>query len=550
MLGLALPAQVWQFKRYALMIGEQSVALAAWKAGKFEKLCEYVNDAQGVADFEVYLKDNRKDFQGKSMAVCVSVVGEDYRYEKVAHLIGKYRSDMLKRKFQQLFRGSTFQMAIHQGREPIGRRQDLFLFCGVLSNDKVQPWIRSVTKFGGNLSGVHLGSLMTDSIMRGLTSDRAGVHVLTFTTKDGNLRHCFYIDGLMRFSRQSKYNENAPVENVHNNIRAEIDKTCNYLVSIKLMQGNAKVAVHVIGPDDLVLPLNELVAQHGEDRISMKAISAREIGAQMGITTPVEEFGRDYSLFLHEMLRSIRFNQMAPVTQIRFYAIKSVLQAATAAVMLWGAYSLLGISYRALTSYGNLLEQNGDLAQSIARLKENYDNQVRSFGTPPSTTENMRAAVNVLDNIAGDTQGGGPGRMMLYVSKILARFPAVQVSNMRWYLSNAQDSFTGELSFANGQRLYEVIEIQGLLAPGNDAKGAMGDYKGFVDAVTSRADMLITEQDAPALLEANRELEITLEGRQDIRGVLNRLESDKINIIIAWQPDFAENQDEVELEQQ
>ncbi|MBF2760584.1 MAG: hypothetical protein ISN28_10015 [Ectothiorhodospiraceae bacterium AqS1] len=542
MLGISLPAKAWQVTRYALMIGEQSAALVSWKAGKFEKLCEYVNDGQGVADFEVYLKDHRKTFQGKSMMVCVSVVGEDYRYEKVAHLIGKYRSDMLKRKFQQLFRGSTFQMAIHQGREPIGRRQDLFLFCGVLSNDKVQPWIRSITKFGGNLSGVHLGSLMTDSIMKGLSSDRSGVQVMTFTTKGGNLRHCFYIDGLLRFSRQSKYNENAPVENVFNNIRAEIDKTCSYLASIKLMQGNAKVNAHVVAPDDLVLPLNELVAQQGEDRIAIKAVSAREIGTQLGIVTPVEEFGRDYSLFLHEMLRSIRFSQMAPVTQIRFYAIKTALQAATAAVVLWGAWSIMGIGYQAATAYGNLAEQNGELAQSIARLKENYDDQVRSFGTPPSTTENMRAAVNVLDNIAGDTQGGGPGRMMLYVSKVLARYPSLQVSNMRWYLSNAQDSFTGELSFANGQRLYEVIELQGVLDPGNDAKAAVNEYKGFISSVTSRADMAVSEQDAPALLEANRELEITLEGRQDIRGVLNRLENDRINVVIAWQPDFLESQ--------
>lgn len=540
MFSLPLPAKFWQLKRYGLMVAEQSATLVAWKAGKFEKICEYVNDTQGVADFETFLKENQKLYGGKSVSVCVSVVGEDYRFEKVAHLLGKYRSDMLKRKFQQLFRGSVFQMALHQGREPVGRRQDLFLFCGVLSNEKVQPWVRTLTNFGCHISSVHLGSMMTDTIIKKASADMSGVQVISVLAKGGNVRHCFYIDGQIRFSRQSKINENAAIETVHGMIRAEIDKTCNYLASIKLMQGNAKVTAHVVGPDDLVAPLNEMVAQQGDDRIAIRAISARELGGQLGIDTPVEEFGRDYSLFLNEMLRSVRFNQMAPLAQIRFYLIKTALVTATAAVAVWGALNLSQISFKALTSYGTFVDQNSELTQSIARLKENYDNQVRSFGTPPSTTENMRAAVNVLDNISGDTKGGGPGKMMLYLSKTMTRFPAVQIRNMRWYLSNSQEDFTGELSFANGQDLFEVIEITGTLDASDDPKLAMEEYNGFITSISNRADMSITEKAAPSLLEANREIEVTLEGRQDIAGLLNRLESDQINLVVAWQPDFLE----------
>ena len=115
MINIALPAAAWQFERYALVVTETKITLVRWKKGSFTRLSEFVNDTQGVQDFNLFLKRNVGRFKDQTINILVSVVGEDYRFEKVAHLVGKYRSDMLKRRFQQLFRGTTYHVAVQQG---------------------------------------------------------------------------------------------------------------------------------------------------------------------------------------------------------------------------------------------------------------------------------------------------------------------------------------------------------------------------------------------------------------------------------------------------
>ena len=544
MFTLALPTAVWQLSKYALMIGEHTVTLVSWKSGSFTKLSEFVNDNQGISDFVEYLKKNRKQFNGKSIAVVISVVGEDYRFEKVAHLLGKYRSDMIKRKFQQLFRGATFQTVLPQGREAVGRRQDFFLFAGVLSNEKVVPWVRDLNRAGFILSGVHLGSVLTSTLLPLLIEDKSGVVVISICSKNGTIRHNFHIDGHLRFSRQSRFNETAQVETIYQMMRTEIEKTCSYLSSLKLMQPTSKIHSFIIAPEDLVEPINQMSQRHGQDRYNISAMDARQLGQKTGIKKPIEEYGRDSSIVLNELFRGIRFNQLAPFNQIRFHTLKMVSTAVSLVVLVWGLFNFTGIGFNALTAYGDFVDQNTELRVSISRLRENYENQVEGFGVPPSTPVNMRSAVNVLDNVTGGTSGSGPGKMMLYLSKLITRYPAIQIDNFHWYISNSAETPTGELSFANGQQVYEVFELEGIIQSLGDAKEAHFQYIEFIEEIQARADMLVIEKVAPSLVEADTELAVTIEGQNNIANELNRFQSDRILLAVAWQPNFLDNLEE------
>ena len=529
---LALPSTLWQFRRYGLFIDEQNVTFVSWKKGSFERLGEFVNDTQGLADFEKFIKARPNHFTNKNINVCVGVVGEDYRFEKVAHLVGKYRTDMLKRKFQQLFRGTTYQMAIQHAREPVGRRQDLILFCGILSNEKVHPWVRDATRAGMNLAGVHLGSLLTESIFKIIVNEPTGVNVISVVSQSGSLRHNFYIDGDMRFSRQSRFNEEAPAEDIYRAIRSELEKTVSYLTSVKLLTAATKIKVSFVCSEDMVDNFNDVAAKSESDRYLISAVSARIIGGAIGIKNPIAEYGRDSSLVMHEMLRSVFFNQLAPLNQIRYYLLQSSATLVGTAAILWSIFHLIGTGGDALNTYNNYSSKNGEMRAAIATLKENYENQISGFGTPPSSPTNMRSSVNVLDNAV--STGNGPGRMMLFISSLLTKYPAMKLDSLSWYISNQTDSKSGELSFANGQKAYEVIEVLGTMDENFDAQIAFNQYNDMIAEIQSRSDMSVIEQDVPALIEAGGALNITIDTRKDIKNELNKLNKIGVRFTVAW----------------
>ena len=198
---LPLPPALWIMTRYALVIEEQTVAFVSWRRGSFRKIAQFANDAQGQGEFSDFMKKKSLSYAQKNINICVSLVGEDYRFEKTAHLSGKYKSDMVKRKCEQLFRGAQYFTHQSQGREEIGRRLDMILFCGILSNEKLQPWVRIVQRNNMHVAGVHSLSLLSCSLFSQVVGKKSGVKVLSFVTDEGTARHNFFIDGHLRFSR-------------------------------------------------------------------------------------------------------------------------------------------------------------------------------------------------------------------------------------------------------------------------------------------------------------------------------------------------------------
>ncbi len=534
---ITLPAQAWLFTRYALMVSESKVTFVSWSKGRFTKLGEFVNDTQGLQDFGVFLKRSSSKYDNKAISICTSLVGEDYRFEKVAHLVGKYRTDMLSRKFQQLFRGTTYQVATYQGREPVGRRQDFYLFCGVLSNEKLQPWIRELTRVNMVVAGVHLSSMMSQNILKQVAKETSGVHIVSVFIEDGNIRHNFYIDGSLRFSRLSRVSEDAQPDAIFGSMRSEIEKTIQYLTSIKLVTAGKKVNIHILCPDDILDAMADFAARSQGDRFAVTCFSSRLIASALGIKRPVDEHGRDSSLLLHEMLRGVRFNQLAPLDQVRYYLARMSAVAVCLLVTGWGLANAYEIGGLTLTTYNTYTAKSSDLQTEIGELRENYENQVRGFGEPPSTPENMRSAVNVLDNSIDET-GQGPGRMLLFISKILAENPAIQLETFDWYISNDKAGPTGSFSFANGRKVYEVVELSGVLDPNANPERAFSQFQGLVDVIQNRADMSLVVKGSPALVEAGGELRLTIEEGTNIRGQLNAYSNNAFNLLVAWEQDY------------
>ena len=536
-MNIPIPSKIWLTTRYGLSVTETAVTLVTWKRGSFTKIKQFVNDNQGLQDFSEFLKSNSSKYANKSVNICVNVIGEDYRFEKVAHLVGKYRSDMIKRRFNQLFRGTDYHIAMFQGRESIGRRQDFFLFCGILSNEKIQPWVRDLSRFNMNIAGLHLGSNLVDSIFPHITSNKTGVNVTSVALSDGLIRNNFYIDGHLRFSRLSRSGENASAEEIYRMVRVEIDKTSQYLVSIKLIQNNAKINVSMVVADDLVDDLREIAEKQESDRVTAAAYSARVVAGALGLTVAITEFGRDDSLMMHEMLRSFRFQQLAPLSDVRYYVERTVITFLSVAVGVWGISNVGTQSKAMLDAYLQFNADNASTRVEIAQLANDYQSLVDEFVQPPSSSENMRASVNILNHVTDVTID--PGKLLLYLSQRLDDSPSVLITEIEWFVSNERNrAYGGLYAFANGLPYYEILELRGSVSEEIDSEVAFDQYKNFVRSIRNRPDMVVEEIRPPALVEADGNLVVTLDRTTDIRSELNAFNNNDFHILISWDPNF------------
>ena len=530
--------------RYALVIEEQVVAFVSWKRGSFRKIAQFANDTQGQGEFSEFMKKKGLNYTGKNINICVSLVGEDYRFEKTAHLSGKYKTDMVKRKCEQLFRGAQYFTHQSQGREEIGRRLDMILFCGVLSNEKLQPWVRIVQRHSMHVAGVHSLSLLACSLFPKVVDKKSGVKVLSFVTDEGTARHNFFVDGHLRFSRIGRLGggEQTNAEEVMRSVRGEIDKTAQYLSSIKLVKQGTPIEVYFVCSDDFHTSLQQLAAVSEGERIRVISVSASQLCQKIGIKRPISEYGRDSSAIIHQMLRSVfsPLDSLAPVNTVAFSFMRNVVFLACFAVAVWAGTGIVQGVFRMLGGFFSFASDNVELAAEVVSERNEYNRLREQFQTPPSSLKNMEAAVNLLDNSI--VERINPGKMMRFVGGLLSDNQFLDVESFDWFLANDPSGEAVPLAFATGLDVYQVVDVQGAVFEGTNPELAVELFGDMIDQIESRPDMSVIISAEPELVERGGRLSGELERATDVRSILNDFSSRDFDIRIIWNANYAREQ--------
>ena len=540
---LPLPPQAWFMTRYALVVEEATVAFVSWKRGTFRKIAQFANDTQGQSEFSDFMKKKGLNYSGKNINICVSLVGEDYRFEKTAHLSGKYKSDMVKRKCEQLFRGAQYFTHQSQGREEIGRRLDMILFCGVLSNEKLQPWVRIVQRHEMHIAGVHSLSLLSCSLFSQLVPKKEGIKVISFVADEGTARHNFFVDGHLRFSRIGRLGGSGQnAEEIMRSVRGEIDKTAQYLSSIKLVKQGAPIEVYFVCSDDFHTSLQQLAAVSEGERIRVISVSASQLSQKVGIKRPISEYGRDSSVIVHQMLRSVfsPLDSLAPVNTVAFSFMRNVVFIGCLVVAGWAGSGILQSGFRMLNGFFSFASENVNLAAEVASERNEYNRLREQFQTPPSSLKNMEAAVNLLDNSL--VERINPGKMMRFVGGLLSDNQFLDVQTFDWFLANDPSGQPAPLAFATGLGVYQVADLQGEVFEDTNPELAVELFREMVEQIESRPDMSVIIIAEPELVETGGRLSGELEQATNVHNILNDFSSRAFNFRIIWNTDYGREQ--------
>ena len=465
-------------KKYGLLVTDSEVTVLSWSRGNIERLGLFSNDESGALGLQEFFA-GRKDLQDKPFQVMLNIIGEDYRFEKVAHLIGKYRSDFHEKRMRQLFRGSQFFVSLVQGREARGRREDWVLFSGVLTEGKVLPWVNEVTRGGRFLAGVYMVShALSSLIIKEVEGGGSGNNLLLTIHENGLLRQTFFVNGHLRFSRVSKI-QDEDAQSTSASIRKELDRTLQYLGSLKISIGKG-LDVRVVSPSNMVSQLRESVS--GTERIRFHFYDVAAVANQIGLKNPVNNLGRDSSLPLQVMFSSFILRQLARPRLVSYYYAQFVTKVAVALLLVYGVSAYWAPIDYVHDGYFKQKAALSGLNVRASELQRQYDREVKVAGRPPSSSENMKAVSDfygMLDNIQIS-----PTQLLYYVGQAFSKNPNVRMDKLEWQISNTGET-GGNVNDAlvNGKDLYQVATIEGEFEP-------IGENETYRD-VAERADNLL-----------------------------------------------------------
>ena len=495
-----IPMAVQLRTKYGLLITDSDIGIVSWKAGEMERLAVFSNDDSGSARMIEFFAQNASTFRDKPMHILVNIIGEDYRFEKVAHLIGKYKTDFHTRRMQQLFRGSQFCISEVQGREERGKREDWVLFSGILTENKVLPWVQAAVRAGCYLAGVHMVShLLSDHILRAVGGNSKGNNLLITLHERSLLRQTFYINGHLRFSRVSKVHSGT-VEELSDSVKKELERTLQYLASLKISTANG-VKVRMVAPSNMVGQLRELTPSG--DRVTFDFYDVAQIAEGIGLKSPIELLGADSSLPMHLMFSCVQTGQLAPVRLVTYYWSYLSAQVAVAFLLLYGInayFTPLGYLSDGYESASASVE----LTQTVNSLQRQYDAEVGAVvGEPPSSPNNMRAVSSFYTTM--EDLLVSPTQLLYFIGQGLRKNPGIQIDKVDWEVSNTP-SGGGSIddTIVRGGDIYQIAEIHGVLLE----RGA----ENYRD-VAARAKRLI----------------ISLSGREDIHVDAVQVPSDTIS---------------------
>ena len=521
MFSLKLPI-VFGFKP-GLLISDDEVAVVHWRSGSLEQVALFPNDEQGVHQFADHLAKNRSRYRNKGFFILTNVIGEDYRYEKVAHLFGKYRSDFHNRRMGQLFRGSTLCMSDVQGREERGRREDLVLFFGVLTASKVDPWINAITRDGDRyLTGVHGMAYAIAHLRSELpkTSDNA---IIVTLHENSTMRLTFFVQGRLRFSRLSK----APISDAAGfatALKKELERTLQYLHTMRVSV-KGKLTVDCVCPAELVSQLVETLKSG--DRLTFRFHDANVMASKVGVKKPLVMTGRDSSMQLHSLCNHIVFSQLAPSRHVNYHWLNIAAKLAMVAFVVYGTFVYAGAGQIASEGYFTYAAENDKIEKQSRELKLNYDRELAALGTPPSSAANMQSVSGTFNALSSiDTS---PTRLLFYFANGLAKNRNVEIKNVEWFLSNNENPQGNASSIrgsevVNGRDLYQVVEVYGELSPveGETQAQVVERVQKLLESFEKRGDVLIDPVDVPVLDSESRKLTGVLQAGRRVQTVSKR----------------------------
>lgn len=478
--------------------------LTAYQAagGKVHAEGEFTADAAGLAAFGDYLAAHRDSV----FMLLADVAEEGFHLEDIPHSSGRDRAALVKRKLAQYFYGTPLAMAISQGRQKTGRRDERLLLMALTRPQHFEPWLAALDAAEIALAGVYS---LPQTLTPLLTKEMPQRLLLITLTKSG-LRQSFFADGQLRFSRLTALATGAPSE-AANAAALEATKMHHYLLGQRLIERGTPLAIRILTHPAQTSALR--MRCHDTAELQFDCIDLLQEAQRAGLrSAPVDS--RAEMLFCHLLARKAPTGQFAPAAERQFYRLwQSRLGLNVASSLILAG----GLLFAAQQGLDLLQTQNTiDQLEQQAQLDlQRYDTALQALPKIPLSTENLRALVDRYEAVL--QRSPGPAPLLVQMSQSLDAFPDITIERIEWRIAEQLPAAPGT---AGGNGLpppqiaiattgpYAQASVDARLPPGlaGNQRSQLARVADFARHLGATPDTLVTILQQPADTQSGQTL--------------------------------------------
>ena len=462
-----------------LCASSTSLTAGIWHGNKLQSTQEFRNDEQGLTDFSAYLQKNTDT----NIYLIANAVDEDYRVENLPHTSGKTRTEIIERKLNQFSRNAVYRTAHFISRATDKRKDDTFLFVALNNTDFIQGWINAINSVQAPLVGIYMLPMISQEIVR--QQKLMAPHILLCEQLNTGLRQSYLHNGRLRMSRMVPMKDIAP-----NKLSAfyaiETDKTRLYLLSQRLITRETTLSLVLPSLDDYQ-DICQRIGQ--ESNTECTAVDLYRF-AKPYIANP-EILKLNPELLHMQLLANGNIpNNLAPATMTKTHQLNNVRQGIVLASVLVAGLGLLVAGTFFYQSY--TLNNDIKIVLTDTSVQQHLYNEVsKDFPASPIASSELKTAVDLAKNVSDNSKT--PRRLMQVLSGAFDQQPEIQLTRLRWVLSNDANMKDDEGSAAatpvggqdaqaiNTGDLLTLLEIGFINA---EIQDFTGDYRAAINSVT------------------------------------------------------------------
>ncbi len=418
--------------------------------GKIVSQRDFTDNQRERDNFTDFLKTNKYPTY-----LLTDLIEEDFRHEIVPHLIGNSHKALLKRKFDQFYRGTPFHQATLLQRQKSGRRDDDMLFSALTNPTLIMPWLNILLVQEIPLAGIY----SVPQISAPLVKNHPSKHLLLISwEKFSGLRQTYFSDHRLQISRLTPVHED---QTFNEAVLKELARTYQYLKSLSLLPAGQTLDVRILcHADDRDELKNQLF---GNEDMHYDFADIEEVGRQLKIDYRFTDSDAS-QIFLHQLAASRPKTHYANAEHTHYYSLRTFnIALKWSAILLFIASLLLSI-VPVWQGSGNEAGIESLKLQAQRTLKE--ADMIRQ--TLPASTvapTDMKAGVNIIRKL--ELYRLSPQDLLSPVSLVLDHFPQARLDEI-----NLQTSVTEPVaSNTQSDVPAHVITLKGNLT------GFAGNYR-------------------------------------------------------------------------
>ncbi len=468
--------------RHLLHLSNDEMVCVPWKFGRPVAEHRFRADAEGQDAFARYLQQ----WQNVPVLLAVDLIEEDFRIETLPHLRGSDRRIVTERRLGQIYRGTPFRMAIQQGRETQGRRDDILLCTAITQSEGLAGWLDLLQAARIPLLGVYPTALLGENLLRGIGLAEDQVMLVT-PLGQGAVRISFFQHGRLKFSRISEPSASVAADRMER-IRDETRKTLQYVAAQPWYLRNLSQHTLVIAD---VEDARRVTSQWGAQDAAVQAITPGTLARRLRMRA-MPEGASATAILLNLLMQRVPRGQLAPRERTRdgllWYARTS----------LFGLSALLGVAGCAVAAVDlvhalQVRDQQGPLQAEVMRSRNELSRLQRALPPSLAAPDRMSAAVHfyrheVMPRPSLQT-------ILQPVSQALGILPGITLQRLSW-------TITAQPPPAKASLLRDLGSVTVAAEP---VQQTSGSHPFFIDLRIDAETPGLNNQPAAAL-QASREL--------------------------------------------